>query len=201
MRSILSTVAIAGALCGCAAFNGGNDKPQKVPASFDLEAVQRACQRLRCREPNTVVADYFAQVARQTGSACVVHIFPGVGRAYWGYWFDYVSPLRGLLHGSRVQTVGFVAKQGSADTRRARMKRSITVGELYAANGAPVNGVKARLVDQAAYFLPPYRGSECKGKPVLEVYEGARIVSEGASATTEDQQEILAERIVLVVIN
>jgi len=83
---------VAALLASCAT-------PQSVPGLTgpNLAQVRNECMRLRCEEPNGVVARYFAMIAEKAGGACLVHVFPRAGSAPWRYWEEYVAPLRPLL--------------------------------------------------------------------------------------------------------
>ena len=168
-------------------------------ADFNRAKVRAACERLECREPNTIVAKYFAEMAAVAGKACVVHIFNQRSTdAHWEYWGDYIAPLEGQLTKRRARLYAF-ADTKSRETATAQLRELVKLYGQYGLNSARI---KTFLSSRAAVVLPPYREPYCEGRPVLELTEGARIVSiEALSVAEKVKQNKRVVRSVLVVID
>lgn len=174
------------AMLGCA--NTGYSArvtPQYAPR-LDFATLYAACRREGCREPNAVVAHYFSVIARNNGVACIVHILPPDSAPPWAYWDQYVHYLRGLLRRGRLQFYAYIPKRGTNAEQRQRARLNLErLGHLYHHYGALRGYMTQTVVTEKSAVLPPYREPYCQRGPVLEIYEGARIVSNLASAMAE----------------
>jgi hypothetical protein len=141
---------------------------------------------LRCREPNEVVAEQFARLAKQARSSCVVHLFPERGFDPWRYWVDYLSPLRDVISGHNVRIYALDGAstngRGGFGEREEQLQR---VEDLYRRMTGPEGMVTSEMVGDASSLLPPYRQPYCNDGPVLEMMEGTRLVSDQASYLAE----------------
>lgn len=194
---------LAALIAGCATSQAHFEATDRVPRGFDIRAVERECARLGCEEPNTVVASYFADIAQRTGSACIIHILPSRHEPPWGYWDDYVRPMRELLAGSRLRLYAY-APPGRGNSKSARHAQANLekLESLYRYHGTARRAITTRVIDGKSALLPPYRDPYCQGRPLLEVMEGARLVSPVASSAAEHARAAeRAARTVLVVVD
>lgn len=150
-----------------------------------------------------MIARYFAVIAEGAGLACIVHIFPEHGEPPWGYWDDYLRPMHDLLSRSQSRLYAYAPTPGRAGGHRGPAKERLDeVAGLYRYHGIARGGSESHVVGQASVVLPPYREPYCHGRPVLEVFQGTRIVSESASWGAEQvRPEDRAGRTVVVVID
>ena len=70
---------------------------------------------------------------------------------------------------------------------------------MYVHHGVPRGLISKKLISDWSAFAPPYREPYCQNRPLLEMMEGARLVSPVASWAAERiESNEQASRMVLV---
>ncbi|HED12305.1 MAG TPA: hypothetical protein ENI62_01370 [Gammaproteobacteria bacterium] len=239
MRYHWLSCVLAVVIAGCATSPSQKEAIAQASQKFDIRAVYRECARFDCEEPNTVVARYFANIVRQTGSGCIVHILPKHSEPPPVYWEDYLQPRYLLFLGSRLGPYAYAQSWRSRSTyeRKAQQNdylqpmhmllvgsrlrlyayaqsgRSRSIHEkkarqnlkqlkaLYIRHGATRGAISKKVISKRSAIIPPYRESYCLNRPVLEIGEGARLISPAASWAAEHvDASDRASRTVLVVV-
>jgi len=178
---------------------------QESQFRFSPAVVWHQCAQLGCREPNTIVASYFADIAAQAGASCIIHILPPGGEALvWNFWNDYLAPSRRFLGDHQIRLYAY-ASHSTASYRQAQMQLN-AIRRLYLDDYAYYRPFRQyaplHVTQRAETVLPPYRAPPCQGRPVMELASGARLVSEFASPAAEHiDSEERAARTVLVVVD
>ena len=196
-------VALAVLVAGCKTSSQHGTSISQTADRFNIQAVYSECRRLDCAEPNMIVARHFAEIAQQAGSACIVHVVPEYGEIPWRYWDDYVQPLHDLLARSQLH---LYVHAPSGNRRSVGVKQASQelgrIEALYARHGAAYKLVTRKVIGEESAVVPPYREPYCNGRPLLEIMEGARLVSPAASSAAERATaKEMAPRTVLVVVD
>lgn len=189
-------------IAGCATSPSQKEAIPRAPQKFDIRAVYSECAKLDCEEPNTVVSRYFANIVRQIGSACIVHVIPKHSQPPWAYWDDYLQPMHMLLVGSRLRLYAYVPSGHGRSTLEKKARQNLKQLEsLYIHHGAAREAISKKVISEGSAITPPYREPYCQDRPLLEIVEGARLVSPGASWAAEHVvASDRASRTVLVVV-
>lgn len=189
-------------IAGCATSPSQEGGESHVSQKFNIQAVFRACARLGCEEPNTVVARYFANTVRKTRSACIVHVIPKNGQPPLAYWDDYLQPMHRFLAGSRLHLYAYAPSGRSRSTSKRKARQNLKQLEaLYVRHGVVRGAISKKVISQGSAVTPPYREPYCQNRPLLEIFEGVRLVSPVASWAAEDViGSDRASRTVLVVV-
>ncbi|MEW8054703.1 MAG: hypothetical protein AB2796_05260 [Candidatus Thiodiazotropha sp.] len=131
-----------------------------------------------------------------------MHVAPEHAEIPWRYWDEYLRPMRRSLVGSRVRLYAYVPKGHGKSVLKAKARRTLDqVKGLYKQHGAAGGAMSTQLVSDPSAVVPPYREPYCRDRAILEIMEGARVVSPAASRLAE---RVLAKdrsaRTVLVVV-
>ena len=180
------TLSMAALVASCAVAPIIGEAGSAVPETFSLRDVYSECNRLGCREPNRVVARYFSTIVKNTGKGCIVHVAPQHGETPWQYWDEYVQPMHMLLVGSRLRLYAYVPAGHDGAQLEAKARQTLgQVKGLYEQHGAEGSAVSMQLVNDPSAVVPPYREPYCRDRPILEIVEGARVLSPAASLSAE----------------
>lgn len=240
MRYHWLSCVLAVLIASCATSPSQKAAIPRASQRFDIQAVYVECIRLGCEEPNTVVARNFANIVRQTGSACIVHILPRHSQPPPVYWEDYLQPRNLLFLGSHPGLYAYIQSRRSSSTYErkswqddylqpmhmllvesrlhlyayAPSGRSRSIHErkarqnlkqleaLYIRHGVARGAISKKVISGGSAIAPPYRKPYCQNRPVLEIVEGARLVSPVASWAAEHVvASDRASRTVLVVVD
>lgn len=189
-------------LSGCSTYPYIKQTKVQGTDKFNIHAVYRECSRIGCQEPNNVVARHFANILQKTGSACIVHIAPEHGQPPWSYWRDYLHPMQNLLVDSQLDLYAYVPPGRNQTKIKSKAQQNLKkIEHLYIDHGAASRHISTKITGNGAAIIPPYRDGYCQNRPVLEIVDGARLVSPVASRAAEHVELTdRASRTVLVVI-
>lgn len=184
---VLYAIVISLLLSGCLAI-GQRPNPYAINRAqgFDLWAVRGECARLQCEDPNVVVARHFARIAERHGGACIVHLFPEDSGPPPHFWRQYLWPLLPMAHRAELDLYSY----SGAEHRQGKVPEQATIRlfqteGFYRSQGVQRGQMNTHFVRDPKAVVPPYQLSQCAGLPVVEWFEGARIVTSGALPSAE----------------
>jgi len=184
---LFAVIMLAVVLSGCLAI-GQRPNPYAInyAKTFDLRSAQGECVRLRCEDPNVVVARHFARIAEWHGGGCIVHLFPHESDPPTYFWEEYLWPLLPMAHRARVDLFSYsgAGNQPGEIPEQATIRLFQTEG-FYRRHGVQRGQITTNFVQDPRAVVPPYRLPQCADLPMMEWVDGARIVTSGALSSAE----------------